>query len=289
MPKIPSLTRCACAVLLHSLAVLAAVTNSGFTVVLNDVSYYVPPYVVATIATPSTLSVAAGNFIAITVLSTSDASFNSVKLAATKSNFTKTDDVWQDGFSDALYLQYTGSGAFASTAGLGTVITAHSNASSTIPTGPYFMSATGSLYQAHRLYSDSEGAFTETMTQDPSGTYSVLPAGFPGQNLAVAVPSRLYFTKTAAKPLAGVRIGVKDLFDIAGLRRSNGNRAWYHLYPPANTTGTAIQNLIDAGAILVGKLKLSQFANGETATADWVSRNQSIRGFFHNTPFCPHS
>lgn len=31
-----------------------------------------------------------------------------------------------------------------------------------------------------------------------------------------------------------------------------------------------MQNLIDAGAIVVGKMKTSQFANGETATSDWV-------------------
>jgi len=31
------------------------------------------------------------------------------------------------------------------------------------------------------------------------------------------VPSRLYFTKTAEKPLAGVRIGIKDIY---GMKRS---------------------------------------------------------------------
>ena len=35
-----------------------------------------------------------------------------------------------------------------------------------------------------------------------------------------------------------------------------------------------VQRLIDAGAILVGKMKTSQFANGETATADWVDYHE---------------
>jgi hypothetical protein len=271
MARLSTLLRGACAVLLHSPAVIAAVTNTGFTVALNGISYYVPPYVVATIAVPSNTSLQAGDFAAITVVSTNEPEFSSTELAAMQANFNTTDDVWQDGFSDALYLQYTGSSLSASWADLGSVTIAECNESALVPTGPYFMSSSGALYEAHRLYSDSESAFTESITQDPAGAYSVLPAGIPGQNLAVAVPSRLYYTKTADKPLAGVRIGVKDLFDIAGLRKSNGNRAWYHLYPPANTTGTAIQNLIDAGAIIVGKLKMSQFANGETATADWVS------------------
>jgi hypothetical protein len=75
-----------------------------------------------------------------------------------------------------------------------------------------------------------------------------------------------------------VRIGIKDFYDIKGVRTSNGNRAWYWLYPPANNTAPPVQNLIDAGAIIVGKMVLSQFANGEVATADWVS---------YHSPFNP--
>ena len=73
-----------------------------------------------------------------------------------------------------------------------------------------------------------------------------------------------------SKPLAGVRIGVKDIYSIKGLKSANGNRAWYDLYSAANRTAPAVQNLIDAGAIVIGKMKTSQFAIGETATADWV-------------------
>jgi hypothetical protein len=132
------------------------------------------------------------------------------------------------------------------------------------------MNANGGLREAHRLYSDLQGAFTETITPSPDGTFSVLPANVGGQALAVAVPSRLYFEKTASKPLAGVRVGIKDIFDIKGVKTGNGNRAWYKLYPAANKTAEAVQRLIDAGAVIIGKMKTSQFANGETATADWV-------------------
>lgn len=142
--------------------------------------------------------------------------------------------------------------------------------------GPYFINAAGQVYEAWRLYSDVTGAFTESAIANGDGSYSVLPAGTMGQKLAVAVPSRLYFQKTAEKPLAGVRIGIKDIYDIKGLRTSNGNRAWYWLYPPANATATPVQNLINAGAIIVGKMITSQFANGETATADWVDYHESF-------------
>lgn len=84
--------------------------------------------------------------------------------------------------------------------------------------------------------------------------------------------------KTASKPLAGVRIGIKDIYDVAGVRTSDGNRAYYSLYPPAPSSAVAVQLLIDAGAIIVGKMKTSQFANGELATADWVD---------YHSPFNP--
>jgi len=71
--------------------------------------------------------------------------------------------------------------------------------------------------------------------------------------------------------VSGVRLGVKDIYDVAGVRTSNGNRAWYHTYGPASVNAVPIQRLVDAGAIIVGKMKTSQFANGEEATADWVS------------------
>jgi hypothetical protein len=149
-------------------------------------------------------------------------------------------------------------------------------ASSALNPGPYFINSAGQVYEAWRLFSDVQGAFTESVVASGDGSYSVLPAGTVGQKLAIAVPSRLYYTKTAEKPLAGVRIGIKDIYDIKGLRTSNGNRAWYWLYPPAENTAPPVQNLIDAGAIILGKMITSQFANGETATADWVDYHESF-------------
>jgi hypothetical protein len=157
-----------------------------------------------------------------------------------------------------------------------------------IPAGPYFMSSTtGEIFQAYRLYSDVQGAFTEGLKPNSDGSYSILSAAIPGaQSLTIGVPSKLYYTKTADKPLAGVRLGVKDIYDIAGIKTSCGNRAYYDLYPPRTVTGTAVQRLIDAGAVIIGKMKTSQFANGETATADWVDYHSpfNIRGDGYQDP-----
>lgn len=118
-----------------------------------------------------------------------------------------------------------------------------------IPPGPYFISPSGDLYQAYRLYSDTEGAFTQPLTPSDKahGFYAALPATVPGIDApGVAVPSRLYYTKTASEPLAGVRVGIKDIYDIAGVRTSDGNRAFYELYPLRNVTAEPVQRLINA-------------------------------------------
>lgn len=96
-----------------------------------------------------------------------------------------------------------------------------------LPPGPYFLSTiSGDVYQAYRLYTDVQGAFTEGILANPDGTYSPLGAAASGfHSTTVSVPSRLYYTKTSSKPLSGVRVGVKDIFDIAGLKTGCGSRS----------------------------------------------------------------
>lgn len=146
------------------------------------------------------------------------------------------------------------------------------DASASLPQGPYFISAsTGEVYMAYRLYSDFQGSLTEALLALPDGNFTTLSAAIQGTaSLTVGVPSRLYYSPSAEKPLDGVRFGIKDIYDIAGIRTGNGNRAFYNLYPPASVNSVVVQKLIDAGAVIVGKQKTSQFANGQSATADWV-------------------
>ncbi|KAK3620726.1 hypothetical protein LTR56_023243 [Elasticomyces elasticus] len=257
---------------------------TGQTVELDGISYYLPAIPVSTLKTYSPLhkkAQSSGGLTPLTVITT-DASTD---LSTHTANWTTVDDVFTSAFLEAVYLQLTspskpyGYHGHGSPGLNGTVYSASVTNTTAIPEGPYFLSATGAIYEAWRLYSDFAGAFTETVIPSPDGSsFDVLPANVPGQSLAVAVPSRLYFTPSAAKPLAGIRLGVKDIYDVAGVRTSDGNRAWYHLYPPATANALPVQRLIDAGAVVVGKMKTSQFANGEEATADWVD---------YHSPFNP--
>ena len=54
-------------------------------------------------------------------------------------------------------------------------------------------------------------------------------------------------------PLSGLTFAAKDVFDVAGSRTGFGNPTWLNTHPPADTTAPAVQQLLEAGASLVGK------------------------------------
>lgn len=278
----PSLVRIAAVAACSFFAptIASSLATTGQTVQLDGISFYVPAEPVATLEQSSLPGkIKKSGLTPLTVLKTDNFGYSTEDFDAAVSNFTSTDDVFSSGFLESIFVQYTGQSygrrSFSpklsqTNNSNGTVWSSQASEDAAIPHGPYFVSSTGAVYEAWRLYSDHAGAFTETLFPSAGGTFSILPANIAGQSLAVAVPSRLYYTKTADKPLAGVRLGIKDIFDIAGVKTSNGNRAWYRLYPEANETALPVQRLIDAGAVIVGKMVTSQFANGESPTADWV-------------------
>lgn len=65
-------------------------------------------------------------------------------------------------------------------------------------------------------------------------------------------------------------MSVKDNIDLAGTKTTMSSRAWETLYPAVSTTAAAVQKLLDLGAVVVGKTKLSQFAEVESPTGDCV-------------------
>ena len=67
----------------------------------------------------------------------------------------------------------------------------------------------------------------------------------------------------AGRPLYGVPFAVKDNIDVAGLPTTAACPAFAYT---ATTTAPSVQRLLDAGAILVGKTNLDQFATGLVGT-----------------------
>ena len=67
--------------------------------------------------------------------------------------------------------------------------------------------------------------------------------------------------------LAGRTLAVKDLFDTAGIRTTYGSGLYADHVPERNAT--AVQLLLDAGAVLVGKTHLPEFAWGVLGQSEW--------------------
>ncbi|KAL7928350.1 amidase signature domain-containing protein [Trichoderma chlorosporum] len=131
--------------------------------------------------------------------------------------------------------------------------------------GPYFYQE-ASFHHVYRAFPDSQSAFFSAITQSPiSGQFiEHRPTDH------IAVPSRLYSPPQTAKlPLSGLRFASKDVFDVAGLKTSAGSRSFFELSDPKPKSAFIVQKLTALGAVLVGKAKNTQFANGEDPQ-EWI-------------------
>jgi allophanate hydrolase len=64
-------------------------------------------------------------------------------------------------------------------------------------------------------------------------------------------------------PLAGMTFAVKDNIDVAGMPTTAGCPAYAYM---PSSSATVVQRLLDAGAVLIGKTNMDQFATGLVGT-----------------------
>lgn len=86
----------------------------------------------------------------------------------------------------------------------------------------------------------------------------------------IPVPSRLYTYPTTGRPLAGSRMGIKIIFRLAGTQLIMMSRPWIEIYGPDEESADYIKKLIDLGAVIVGKTKMTSFASPEEPTDQWI-------------------
>ncbi len=79
-------------------------------------------------------------------------------------------------------------------------------------------------------------------------------------------------------PLAGIPFAVKDNLDLAGYPTTGGCP---DLTEPATSTAVAVQRLVDAGAVPVGKTNLDQFATGLVGTRTPYGSCHSVASTAH--------
>lgn len=222
------------------------------------------------------------------IVASSIEEFNTTAIEDLLFGFGQEDDVWSLEFAREIIVSLPHGSEYAQLASgpaydLGLKSLRASRAP--IPNGPYFM-VDGQLHKVSRLYPDLNDAFIVSTTQNPddlTSYQSLEVSAFADEyptSLTVAVPSRLYFKRSTEKPLAGLRFAMKDNQDLRGIRTGVSSRAFKSTYPPRNETATGVRKLLDAGAVLVGKLRTTQFADTEWATGDWID---------YHAPFNPRA
>ncbi|KPM44210.1 hypothetical protein AK830_g2374 [Neonectria ditissima] len=117
----------------------------------------------------------------------------------------------------------------------------------------------GRIFQPWRIYHDEN--LTMTVTYQPhEGRLIELDNTLAGaSSLRIVVPPQSYSRSTATpdKPLKGVTIAVKDIFDIEGSKTTLCNRAWAEYHAPKTDTAPCVKRLQDLGAWVVGKTRLN--------------------------------
>jgi aspartyl-tRNA(Asn)/glutamyl-tRNA(Gln) amidotransferase subunit A len=89
----------------------------------------------------------------------------------------------------------------------------------------------------------------------------------PERALAMAEVSDRRIAAGDARPLEGIPVGVKDLFCTEGIATTAGSRILEGFVPPYESTVTA--RLWDAGAVLIGKTNLDEFAMGSSTVTSY--------------------
>ncbi|KAI0127231.1 amidase signature domain-containing protein [Xylariales sp. AK1849] len=166
------------------------------------------------------------------------------------------DDVWSQDFLTALIVQRSPVEA----SDLGQKFTCHLPDGVDLPVGPYIIQpSSGRIFGISKLFEDASNAFVGGVLSDGPFKFKWLETSD-----MIPVSSKLYDGKpTQERPLAGMRFGVKDVIDIAGLETGNGSRCYREFYPPKDSTAACIEQLIAAGAIMVGKMRCCQWCDGQ--------------------------
>jgi len=106
----------------------------------------------------------------------------------------------------------------------------------------------------------------------------------PERALEMAAASDARIAKGEGRPLEGLPLAIKDLFCTKGVRTTAGSNILGNFVPPYESTVS--QNLWDAGAVLLGKTNMDEFAMGSSnetshfkpVVSPWRARssNQSL-------------
>jgi len=269
------------AVYSSSLEVLSTAASGAFSYKLGNGTYYSPATPIVDECLPGKIH-GLSTQLPLTVLKTNETKITADVLKSLVSTYATIDDVWTEEFlTDAVVLSAPHGAVLDSSAGswfkgLGIKYILPSTGmeisclrSSGInaffqPTtwnlqpGPYVLSIAPSgitVSQTYGLRRDNFEAFLFGVTPIPgSSAYEPVDLYIPSyQDAWIPVPSRLY-SLGDNRPLAGVRVALKDIYDLEGVQTGGGSRSYAEVYPVANATAVTMQKLLSFGAVIVVSL-----------------------------------
>ena len=94
--------------------------------------------------------------------------------------------------------------------------------------------------------------------------------------IEIAVPSRLRINTSARLPMSGIRVAIKDNFDLEGTKTSLCSRPYLQTYLKKLKSAPCIQRLMDLGASIVGKTKLCSFAQWEEPWEESTASSNNV-------------
>ncbi|KAK3946260.1 amidase 1 [Diplogelasinospora grovesii] len=242
----------------------------------------------------------------VLLFSTSDTAIDSKSIIGEIRRFKDIDDVFNEDFLSEVLLIHEGSSRSKTTL---KALRKHLNgtrpllnkqwrlksvykttSSGIVPSGPYFL-RDGKIFQVRKIHIDVFSSFQVTVLPDPGHSLygcvvqNLDSVGPDAEGMSVAVPSRMYNRPSKEKPLAGVRIAIKDNFKLQGTKCSMGCRSFLETYERDEETADYAKMLIDLGAVIVGKTKMTAFASSEKP-CDWWDFQCPFnpRGDEHLTP-----
>ncbi|KAH7309124.1 amidase signature domain-containing protein [Stachybotrys elegans] len=264
---------------------LSTTSTGAATFVLGNSTYYAP----ATPIASACFSAGTTRQVPLTVFQTNASLVTADTLSDLVQTYLEIDDVWSEEFlkgaiaipgasaaswdlSAVEWMKEHGveyivssqdSHPWGNSSGIETL---HIGAAKCLNPGPYLLSMGQKklkIQEAYLLHQDKQEAFLFGVVPVPDSTaYTAVDAFVPsGQDAMIPVPSRLYSLQDQ-RPLAGVRIGLKDIYDLEGIQTGGGSRSYAQVFPPTNQTALPLQKLLDLGAVVIGKTKTSQFAHG---------------------------
>ena len=113
-----------------------------------------------------------------------------------------------------------------------------------------------------RKVSSTELTQASIAAMESARTLNAFVTETPDRALEMAKASDARMVRGEARPLEGLPLAIKDLFCTKGVRTTAGSRILGNFIPPYESTVS--QNLWDAGAVMLGKTNMDEFAMGSS-------------------------